>query len=74
MMTFLAQRLITFCGGRGFGKCKYEISCIEHSVKPLAGVDGYRRRMAISRWGGQYLKEFEVFGTAADVAVNAIRG
>ena len=26
------------------------------------------------KWGGQYLKELEVFGTAADVAVNAIRG
>lgn len=56
------------------GKCKYEISCIEHSVKPLVGVDGYRRRIAISRRGGQYLREFEVFGTAADVAVNVIRG
>lgn len=63
-----------FLMGRGLGKCKYEISCIEHSVKPLAGVDGYRRRIAISRRGGQYLREFEVFGTAADLAVNVIRG
>lgn len=63
-----------FLMGRGLGKCKYEISCIEHSVKPLVGVDGYRRRIAISRRGGQYLREFDVFVTAADLAINAIRG
>ena len=63
-----------FLMGRGLGKCKYEIACIEHSVKPLVGVDGYGRRIAISRRGGQYLMEFEVFGTAAEVAVNVIRG
>ena len=63
-----------FLMGRGLGKCKYEIACIEHSVRPLVGRDGYGRRIAISRRGGQYLKEFEVFGTAAEVAVNVIRG
>ncbi len=63
-----------FLMGRGLGKCKYEISCIEHSVKPLSGSDGHRRRIAISRRGGQYLREFEVFGTAADLSVNVIRG
>lgn len=63
-----------FLMGRGLGKCKYEIACVEHSVKPLVGVDGYGRRIAISRRGGQYLMEFEVFGTAAEVAVDVIRG
>ena len=63
-----------FLMGRGLGKCKYEIACVEHSVKPLVGRDGYGRRIAISRRGGQYLKEFEVFGTAAEVAVDVIRG
>lgn len=29
--------------GRGLGKCKYEIACIEHPVKPLVGSDGYGR-------------------------------
>ena len=72
--TFPRNDVDCFLMGRGLGKCKYEISCIEHSVKPLVGVDGYRRRIAISRRGGQYLREFEVFGTAADVAVNVIRG
>ena len=32
-----------FLMGRGLGKCKYEIACIEHSVKPLVGRDGYGR-------------------------------
>ena len=63
-----------FLMGRGLGKCKYEIACVEHSVKPLVGRDGYGRRIAVSRRGGQYLMEFEVFGTAAEVAVNVIRG
>ena len=63
-----------FLMGRGLGKCKYEIACIEHSVRPLVGRDGYGRRIAISRRGGQYLKEFEVFGTAAEVTENVIRG
>ena len=72
--TFPRNDVDCFLMGRGLGKCKYEISYIEHSVKPLVGVDGYRRRIAISRRGGQYLREFEVFGTAADVAVNVIRG
>lgn len=72
--TFPRNDVDCFLMGRGLGKCKYEISCIEHSVKPLVGVDGYRRRIAISRRGGQYLREFEVFGAAADVTVNVIRG
>lgn len=72
--TFPRNDVDCFLMGRGLGKCKYDISCIEHYVKPLVGVDGYRRRIAISRRGGQYLREFEVFGTAADVAVNVIRG
>lgn len=72
--TFPRNDVDCFLMGRGLGKCKYEISCLEHYVKPLVGVDGYRRRIAISRRGGQYLREFEVFGTAADVAVNVIRG
>lgn len=72
--TFPRNDVDCFLMGRGLGKCKYEISYIEHSVKPLVGVDGYRSRIAISRRGGQYLREFEVFGTAADVAVNVIRG
>ena len=63
-----------FLMGRGLGKCKYEIACTEHSVKSLVGRDGYGRRIAISRRGGQYLREFEVFGTTAEVAVNVIRG
>ena len=72
--TFPRNEVDCFLMGRGLGKCKYEIACIEHSVKPLVGRDGYGRRIAISRRGGQYLMEFEVFGTAAEVAVNVIRG
>ena len=57
-----------FLMGRGLGKCRYEIACIEHFIKPLVGKDGYERRLALSIRGGQNVKEFEVFGTAVDLA------
>lgn len=72
--TFSHNEVDCYLMERGLGKCKYEISCVENSFKPLVGVDGYRRRIAISRRGGQYRKEFEVFGTAVDLAVNVIIG
>ena len=42
-----------FLMGRGLNKCKYEIACIEHFIKPLVGKDGYKRRLALSIRGGQ---------------------
>ena len=57
-----------FLMGRGLGKCKYEIACIEHFMKPLLGNGDYKRRISLSKRGGQNVKEFEVFGTAVDLA------
>ena len=57
-----------FLMGRGLDKYKYEIACIEHFVRPFSGKDGYRRRIALSKRGGQNMREFEVFGTAVDLA------
>ncbi len=57
-----------FLMGRGLGECRYEIACIEHFMKPLLGNGDYKRRISLSKRGGQNVKEFEVFGTAVDLA------
>ena len=66
--TFPREEVDGFLMGRGIDKCAYEIACIEHFIKPLVGKEGYKRRLALSIRGGQNVKEFEVFGTAVDMA------
>ncbi len=66
--TFPREEADCFLMGRGLGKCKYEIACIEHFIKPLVGKDGYKKRLSLSKRGGQNVREFEVFGTAMDLA------
>ena len=65
---FPREEVDCFLMGRGLGECRYEIACIEHFMKPLLGNADYKRRISLSKRGGQNVKEFEVFGTAVDLA------
>lgn len=65
---FPREEVDCFLMGRGLGECRYEIACIEHFMKPQLGNADYKRRISLSKRGGQNVKEFEVFGTAVDLA------